>query len=93
MMDSPMIRIVFVEKFNNKLRAINPTPIVAITSNRKTLKCGSNHTPKLTSVNSKTINHMPRVIRNFLVDAIFLSRLKERKADAPERKTKVGAHK
>ena len=67
--------------------------MAAMTSKRRTLKWRSNQTPKLTSVNSKITNHIPLVNKNFLVAEKSLFLWYERNEAAPDRKTKVGAHK
>src|SRR6185503_3471010 len=88
-----MMPIVFGVAFNNRLSIMNPTPMVPITLKKNTLKCISNHNPKLISVNSSTINHSPLVSRNFLAAVSSCLLFMDKKADVPDKKTKVGAHK
>ena len=88
-----MIPIVLTEIFSIRLSITNPKPIVAITSKRKLLKCMSKNIPKFTRLNSKMISHIPLDKRNRLLAATSFLFLKERKADKPAKKTKVGAQK
>jgi hypothetical protein len=82
-----------IEYFNKKLNTTNPNPIAAITPNKITPNFISNHTPKLTSVNSRKISQRPLVSKNFRVLLILSFFFMDIKAETPERNTKVGAHK
>jgi phage gp46-like protein len=44
------------------------------------------------TVNSNMINQNPLLRRNTLLSEIFLVLLKDKKAETPDRNTKVGAH-
>ena len=91
-MSNPIIAMVRVFNFIRKPRIIKPVPMAAITSKMKMEKRMSNQMEKLTSVNSSINNHTPRDQRNrCLVRTSVLVNVM--KTEAPERKTKVGAHK
>lgn len=89
---SPIIAIILGLIFSKKANVIKPKPIAESTSKRNTLKWISNHKPKLTSVKSKMINHIPLENKNLLLSAMFFLFLNEIKAEVPDRKTNVGAH-
>ena len=92
-MISPIKPIVFGEAFIKKPRMINPKPMAAITSKIKVLNLISKNNPKLTTVNSSRISHSPLFSKKFLVSGMLFFFLKERYAEVPARKTKIGAHK
>src|SRR5580658_4839766 len=68
-----------------------PAPMVAMTSNMSTRKCGSKNKPKLTIVNSIRTSVRPRVKRKRRPAALSGVAWSESQAEVPERKTKAGA--
>jgi hypothetical protein len=77
--------------FTRKERIIKLNPIAEITSSSNSLKCISNHRANETNVNSRNTSHKPLVSRNRLLTDILFCRLKEIKAETPERNTNAGA--
>jgi hypothetical protein len=77
-MSIPVIAIFFTDNFRKKLRITKPNPMVAITSNKKLLKCKSKKIPKFTNVNSSIISQIPLDKRNFREVVISFLFLKER---------------
>src|SRR5579862_4975482 len=92
MIKRPVRPIVFAFRGKRMASPIKPKPIAAITCEKRTEKCMSKKTAKLLIVKLTTMSQIPLVIRKRLAALTSRLPLMDRKADTPDKKTKVGAH-